>query len=137
MSTMRRLTAFIILFVTCGFVAGLVLTYLIIDSHSYWRDTETFEGQTFPLGKSLPTEAEWPTATVGGFPGDLVLPLGFGLAVLLAVLGACATVPTPVPDVPPGPGLPKDGGLGITPTAPPTRNALMLMAQPIHTVTIW
>jgi simple sugar transport system permease protein len=70
-----------------NYVAGLVLTYLIIDSHSYWRDTETFEGQTFPLGKSLPAEAEWPTATVGAFPGDLVIPLGFGLAIVLAVAG--------------------------------------------------
>ena len=37
-----------------NYVAGLVLTYLIIDSLSYWRDTESFEGQTFPLGKVTP-----------------------------------------------------------------------------------
>ena len=70
-----------------NYVAGLVLTYLIIDSHSYWRDTESFEGQTFPLGKSLPTEGEWPTRTLDAFPGGLVLPLGFGIAILVAVVG--------------------------------------------------
>ena len=69
-----------------NYVAGLLLTYLIIDSHSYWRDTETFEGQTFPLGKTLPTEAEWPAATVGLTRGDLVVPLGLGIAVGLAAL---------------------------------------------------
>jgi general nucleoside transport system permease protein len=67
-----------------NYVAGFLLTYLIIDSHSYWRDTETFEGQTFPLGKTLPTEAEWPSATVGFARGDLVIPLGFGIAIALA-----------------------------------------------------
>jgi ABC-type uncharacterized transport system permease subunit len=69
-----------------NYVAGLLLTYLIIDSHSYWRDTESFEGQTFPLGKTLPTEAEWPSATVGVRSGDLVVPLGFGIAIAVAAL---------------------------------------------------
>lgn len=69
-----------------NYVAGLLLTYLIIDSHSYWRDTETFEGQTFPLGKTLPSGAEWPTATIGSAPGGVVVPLGFGIAIALAVV---------------------------------------------------
>jgi general nucleoside transport system permease protein len=64
-----------------NYVAGLILTYLIIDSHSYWRDLETFEGQTFPLGKTIPEDAHWPTATLG----DVIVPLGFMLAIGLAV----------------------------------------------------
>lgn len=65
-----------------NYVAGLVLTYLIIDSKSYWRDLESFEGQTFPLGKSIPEEAKWPTAELG----SLVVPLGFGVAIAAAVV---------------------------------------------------
>jgi general nucleoside transport system permease protein len=64
-----------------NYVAGLLLTYLIIDSQSYWRDLETFEGQTFPLGKTIPEQANWPTATIG----DAIVPLGFGLAIVVAV----------------------------------------------------
>jgi simple sugar transport system permease protein len=65
-----------------NYVAGLVLTYLIIDSKSYWRDLESFEGQTFPLGKSIPEEAKWPSAELA----SLVVPLGFGVAVVTAVV---------------------------------------------------
>jgi simple sugar transport system permease protein len=68
-----------------NYVAGLVLTYLIIDSRSYWRDLESFEGQTFPLGKMIPEEAKWPSASLDAF-GGIVLPLGFGIAVALAVV---------------------------------------------------
>jgi simple sugar transport system permease protein len=68
-----------------NYVAGLVLTYLIIDSHSYWRDLESFEGQTFPLGKMIPEQAKWPTASLDAF-GGIVLPLGFGIAVALAAV---------------------------------------------------
>jgi ABC-type uncharacterized transport system permease subunit len=66
-----------------NYAAGLVLTYLIIDSHSYWRDTESFEGQTFPLGKSIPEGANWPTGTLD-VTGGIVVPLGFGIAIALA-----------------------------------------------------
>ena len=69
-----------------NYVAALVLTYLIIDSHSYWRDTESFEGQTFPLSKTLPEAAQWPAKTLGIAPGDLVVPLGFMLAIGVAAL---------------------------------------------------
>jgi len=68
-----------------NYVAGLVLTYLIIDSHSYWRDLESFEGQTFPLGKMIPEEAKWPSASLDAF-GGIVLPLGFGIGAALAVV---------------------------------------------------
>jgi simple sugar transport system permease protein len=67
-----------------NYVAGLLLTYLIIDSHSYWRDTESFEGQTFPLGKQIPEEAMWPSASLD-VAGGILVPLGFGLAVAVAV----------------------------------------------------
>jgi general nucleoside transport system permease protein len=66
-----------------NYVAGLLLNYLIIDSLSYWRDTKTFEGKAFPLGKVLPAEAQWPTATLH-VRGGIVLPLGFGIAAALA-----------------------------------------------------
>jgi ABC-type uncharacterized transport system permease subunit len=64
-----------------NYVAGLLLNYLIIDSLSYWRDTTSFEGKTFPLGKTLPDAASWPTLTLH----DVVVPLGFGLAVAAAL----------------------------------------------------
>ena len=66
-----------------NYVAGLLLTYLIIDSHSYWRDVESFEGQTFPLGKAIPEEANWPSATIDA-AGGILVPLGFMLAIVVA-----------------------------------------------------
>jgi general nucleoside transport system permease protein len=68
-----------------NYVAGLLLTYLIIDSQSYWRDLESFEGQTFPLGKSIPEEAKWPSGMLDALGGVLV-PLGFGIAIALAAV---------------------------------------------------
>jgi general nucleoside transport system permease protein len=68
-----------------NYVAGLVLTYLIIDSHSYWRDVESFEGQTFPLGKTIPEEAKWPAATFDA-AGGILVPLGFGIAAAVALV---------------------------------------------------
>ena len=68
-----------------NYVAGLVLTYLIIDSHSYWRDVESFEGQTFPLGKTIPEAANWPSAMLEA-AGGILVPLGFGIALALAVV---------------------------------------------------
>jgi general nucleoside transport system permease protein len=68
-----------------NYVAGLILTYLIIDSRSYWRDLKTFEGQTFPLGKSIPDAADWPSATVH-VAGGVVVPLGFFIAIAVAVV---------------------------------------------------
>ena len=66
-----------------NYVAGLVLTYLIIDSQSYWRDLDTFEGQTFPLGKTIPEQANWPSTTID-IAGGVVVPLGFVIGVALA-----------------------------------------------------
>jgi general nucleoside transport system permease protein len=66
-----------------NYVAGLVLTYLIIDSHSYWRDLESFEGQTFPLGKTISDTAMWPTWALN-VAGGIAVPFGFALAIGLA-----------------------------------------------------
>ena len=63
-----------------NYVAGLLLNYLIFDSQSYWRDTSSPEAKVFPQGKTLPTEADWPTSMLG----SVVIPLGFLLAIALA-----------------------------------------------------
>ena len=47
-----------------NYVAGYVLTYLIFQSESYWRQTKGFNATTFPTGKPLPSSAVWPTATL-------------------------------------------------------------------------
>src|SRR5207249_12188182 len=37
-----------------NYVAAYVLTYLIFNSESYWRQTEGFNAKVFPMGKPLP-----------------------------------------------------------------------------------
>jgi simple sugar transport system permease protein len=61
-----------------NYVAGYLLTYLIFDSASYWRDISSLQARTFPQGKPMPSAAEWST-----FGSSVVVPLGFliGLAV--------------------------------------------------------
>jgi ABC-type uncharacterized transport system permease subunit len=68
-----------------NYVAGYVLTYLIFQSESYWRQTKGFNATTFPTGKPLPSSAVWPTATLH-VQGGIALPLGAGLAVLVAAI---------------------------------------------------
>ena len=65
-----------------NYVAGLLLTYLIFDSSSYWRDTSTLQARAFPQGKPMPEASNWPT-----FGSEVVVPLGFviGLATALAL----------------------------------------------------
>jgi general nucleoside transport system permease protein len=55
-----------------NYVAGYLLTYLIFDSASYWRDTSTLQARAFPQGKPMPTASEW-----SAFGSSVVLPLGF------------------------------------------------------------
>jgi ABC-type uncharacterized transport system permease subunit len=55
-----------------NYVAGFLLTYLIFDSASYWRDLSTVQARSFPQGKSMPTASEWPF-----FGSSLVVPIGF------------------------------------------------------------
>ncbi|MFL5944715.1 MAG: ABC transporter permease [Gaiellaceae bacterium] len=64
-----------------NYVVGLVMEFLIFDSHSYWRDTEGFEAKVFPQGKVLPDEANWSSWTVQG----VFIPLGFVVALAVAV----------------------------------------------------
>jgi ABC-type uncharacterized transport system permease subunit len=65
-----------------NYVVGLVLEWLIFDTHSYWRDTSGFEAQVFPQGKTLPDEATWTSWTLHG----VYVPLGFVVALVVAVL---------------------------------------------------
>jgi simple sugar transport system permease protein len=68
-----------------NYVAANLLTYLIFNSQSYWRETKGFNATVFPTSKELPASAIWPGATLH-FRGILVLPLGAGIAVLVALL---------------------------------------------------
>jgi general nucleoside transport system permease protein len=63
-----------------NYVAALVISYLIFDSESYWRDTSSPTAKVFPQGKNLPDAATWPVAHVGG----LMLPFGLLLGLVLA-----------------------------------------------------
>ncbi|HEY2217911.1 MAG TPA: ABC transporter permease [Gaiellaceae bacterium] len=68
-----------------NYVAAYLLTYLVFNTNSYWRETKGFNASVFPTGKDLPDNAIWPAATIhtqGGIP----LPLGAALAVLAAAL---------------------------------------------------
>jgi ABC-type uncharacterized transport system permease subunit len=67
-----------------NYVAAYLLTYLIFKTNSNCRDTEGFNSTVFPTSKDLPDNALWPAFTIhtqGGIP----LPLGAGLAVLVAL----------------------------------------------------
>jgi len=68
-----------------NYVAGYVLTYLIFNTESYWRQTKGFNATVFPTGKPLPPSAVWPAATLHS-QGGIALPLGAGLAVLAAAV---------------------------------------------------
>ena len=68
-----------------NYVAGYLLTYLIFNSQSYWRQTTGFNASVFPTSKPLPSSALWPAATIQ-LRGGIVLPLGAGFALLAAVL---------------------------------------------------
>jgi ABC-type uncharacterized transport system permease subunit len=68
-----------------NYVAGYILTYLIFQSESYWRQTKGFNATVFPTGKPLPSNAVWPAWTLHT-QGGIALPLGAGLAAVAAVL---------------------------------------------------
>ena len=63
-----------------NYVVALVISYLIFDSESYWRDTSSPTAKVFPQGRSLPDAASWPVSHAG----SLVLPFGFLLGVVIA-----------------------------------------------------
>jgi len=68
-----------------NYVAASLLTYLIFNTNSYWRQTTGFNASVFPTSKDLPDRALWPAVTVHA-QGGIALPLGAGLAVLAAAL---------------------------------------------------
>jgi len=68
-----------------NYVAGYVLTYLIFESESYWRQTKGFNATVFPTGKPLPHNAIWPGWTIHA-QGGIAVPLGAGFALLAAVV---------------------------------------------------
>jgi len=68
-----------------NYVAAYLLTYLIFNSESYWRETEGFNATVFPTAKELPDAAVWPGAVLH-VQGGITLPLGAGLAALVALL---------------------------------------------------
>jgi ABC-type uncharacterized transport system permease subunit len=68
-----------------NYVAGYVLTYLIFESQSYWRETKGFNATVFPTGKELPSSAVWPGWTVH-VQGGTTVPLGAFFAGLAAIV---------------------------------------------------
>ena len=68
-----------------NYVAGLLMTYLIFQSQSYWRETKGFNASVFPTGKQLPSSAVWPSWTLH-IQGGVTIPLGALLAVVVAVV---------------------------------------------------
>jgi simple sugar transport system permease protein len=67
-----------------NYVAGYLLTYLVFQSESYWRQTKGFNASVFPTGKPLPNSAIWPPWTIH-LQGGIPVPLGFGLAIVVAI----------------------------------------------------
>src|SRR5207237_6096367 len=57
-----------------------LMTYLIFDSHSYWRDLSTFTARVFPQGKYLSDSARWPSLGLAG----IAIPFGFLLGMVAA-----------------------------------------------------
>jgi simple sugar transport system permease protein len=66
-----------------NYVAGYLLTYLIFQSQSYWRQTKGFNASVFPTGKPLPPNAVWPSWSLS-VQGGIAVPLGAFLAILAA-----------------------------------------------------
>jgi ABC-type uncharacterized transport system permease subunit len=64
-----------------NYVAGLLLTYLIFDSASPWRDLSTVQTRSFPQSIALRDSQFWPTL----HPLDVVVPFGFLLALGIGV----------------------------------------------------
>jgi len=63
-----------------NYVAGLLITYLIFDSQSYWRELSTFTSRVFPQGKYLSAAAGWPSVQIAG----IAIPFGFLLGIVAA-----------------------------------------------------
>jgi general nucleoside transport system permease protein len=68
-----------------NYVAAYLLTYLIFQSQSYWRETKGFNATVFPTGKPLPPNAVWPSWNLS-VQGGIAVPLGAFFAVLAAIV---------------------------------------------------
>jgi simple sugar transport system permease protein len=68
-----------------NYVAGYLLTYLVFNTDSYWRQTKGFNASVFPTSKMLPARAFWPGWTIHA-QGGIAVPLGIGIAVLVAIV---------------------------------------------------
>jgi simple sugar transport system permease protein len=64
-----------------NYVAGQLLTYLIFDSSSPWRDVSTVQARSFPQAVPLADGQFWPAWT----PFGITVPFGFLLAIGVAV----------------------------------------------------
>jgi ABC-type uncharacterized transport system permease subunit len=64
-----------------NYVAGQLLTYLIFDSASPWRDISTVQARSFPQAIPLADDQFWPSWT----PLGTTVPFGFLLAIGVAV----------------------------------------------------
>jgi simple sugar transport system permease protein len=56
-----------------NYIAGLLMTYLIYDSHSYWRDLSSPGARQFPQGKTLPASAAFPSTSALLSPATVLL----------------------------------------------------------------
>jgi simple sugar transport system permease protein len=57
----------------------------VFNSESYWRQTTGFNASVFPTSKTVPSSAFWPGLSIHA-QGGILLPLGAGLAVLVAAI---------------------------------------------------
>ncbi len=73
-------TSEIITTLMLNYVGGLLLTYLIFDSASPWRDVSTVQARSFPQAIPLQPSQFWPTS-----PHLFGVPLYFGFLLALAV----------------------------------------------------
>jgi ABC-type uncharacterized transport system permease subunit len=65
-----------------NYVAGLLLTYLIFDSASPWRDVSTVQARSFPQAIPLQPSQFWTSWS----PSGVVIPLGFVIALAVAAV---------------------------------------------------
>lgn len=61
-----------------NYIAGFIITYLIFNSDSFWRDLFTAFARSYPIGKVLPARGNWPAVHIG----EVVVPLGLLLGVM-------------------------------------------------------
>lgn len=68
-----------------NYVAATLLTYLVFNTESYWRQTTGFNASVFPTSKTLPPAGQWPAWLIHA-NGGIALPLGGGIAILVALV---------------------------------------------------